>query len=461
MNTWQILGIDPTIEVSAIKKAYAKKLKIYHPEDDPQGFQMLREAYDIALKFAKNNQLHNAENIVSIEDRKDTLGENKTQELFIDENYYSPPNANIIDDFVDAGVNREQLAEEFFEKAGTLYNNFFNRIEEKNWQELLNDEVMWRLDCKELINSKMIRFLMLRHYLPKNIWLLLNGIFHWNEQESYLNSCYPTAFIKYLFMQISQDRVPRYCYFDKNIEIDYDEYLNYRDEVFTALLDNDLKRAEHYISLAYDMYSKDPDLLCMRGDYYLRIKKKFKASAAFKEAIRINPKDKYIFFYQVEAMINNKKYLKALKICNSLKASSSKDLELRRLLGKCYISTKNWRAASKLFKGSLKVNPSDIETRKYLKELANQFRVILKKHPFKLILRQELKEIYCILGEQKKVEKITSKELLNLFKRLMKICLVIFSILIVIVLADKGFGGSIVIIVFIIRFVLRANKKIF
>jgi len=53
MNYWDILGVEPTVDLKVIKKAYASKLRLYHPEDDPKGFQMLREAYDNALKEAK------------------------------------------------------------------------------------------------------------------------------------------------------------------------------------------------------------------------------------------------------------------------------------------------------------------------------------------------------------------------------------------------------------------------
>ncbi len=42
MNIWGILGIEPTKEIAQIKKAYARQLKRYHPEDDPKGFQRLR-----------------------------------------------------------------------------------------------------------------------------------------------------------------------------------------------------------------------------------------------------------------------------------------------------------------------------------------------------------------------------------------------------------------------------------
>lgn len=49
MNAWQILGIEPTSDESAIKKAYAKQLKHNKPDKNPEGFKQLREAYEHAL----------------------------------------------------------------------------------------------------------------------------------------------------------------------------------------------------------------------------------------------------------------------------------------------------------------------------------------------------------------------------------------------------------------------------
>jgi tetratricopeptide (TPR) repeat protein len=468
MKTWEILGIEATSEISAIKRAYAKKLKIYHPEDDPQGYQMLREAYDSALKFAKNNQ--NKEPVVTEQtiERNESIEEYEPQQVFIEktddtheeDDFYPTPPVNIVEEVIATTENREQFVEEFFEKAAKIYNNFFDRLEEKKWQELLNDEIMWRFDCKELINDGMLQFLMKNLLLPKNIWHLLNRIFRWDEQESYLSTYYDETFVKYLFMKISRQRTPRYSYFDKNIQIEYDKYVYYREEAFMALRENDLKKAEEYISLAYKMYNKDPDLLCMKGDYYLKIKKNFKASSAFKNAKKINPNDKYIHFYQAEIMYNNKKYVKALKICKFHKVGLSKNLELRTLLGKCYFSIKRWKEASKLFKDNLKIDPTNNDIKKYLIEIAENYRLILKKHPLKFSVRKDLKSIYCALGQPQKIDeiKITSQDMFTIFKNFIFIIIGILVLIALVVLALEG-GAPAAIGLLIFFFIIRFTQK--
>lgn len=52
-SIWTALGIEPTKDVSAIKRAYAEKAKTCHPEEDPEGFLRLRRAYEAALAYAE------------------------------------------------------------------------------------------------------------------------------------------------------------------------------------------------------------------------------------------------------------------------------------------------------------------------------------------------------------------------------------------------------------------------
>lgn len=58
MSIWDVLGIDPTSEERDIKRAYARKLKVTRPEDDPTAFQLLNDAFQHALAHAR---FHTAE----------------------------------------------------------------------------------------------------------------------------------------------------------------------------------------------------------------------------------------------------------------------------------------------------------------------------------------------------------------------------------------------------------------
>lgn len=53
MDIWEILGIPETEDLDAIRRAYAKKLKEVHPEEDPEGFQRLHAAYQTIRRLAR------------------------------------------------------------------------------------------------------------------------------------------------------------------------------------------------------------------------------------------------------------------------------------------------------------------------------------------------------------------------------------------------------------------------
>ncbi|MBB3063387.1 RDD family protein [Microbulbifer rhizosphaerae] len=56
MDPWALLGIEPSDDARAIKRAYAKKLKQTRPDEKPQEFQQLHSAYKRALTIAERPQ---------------------------------------------------------------------------------------------------------------------------------------------------------------------------------------------------------------------------------------------------------------------------------------------------------------------------------------------------------------------------------------------------------------------
>lgn len=49
MNACEVLGIEPTSDKKEIKKAYARLLKQYHPEENPEEFKQIQAAYQQCL----------------------------------------------------------------------------------------------------------------------------------------------------------------------------------------------------------------------------------------------------------------------------------------------------------------------------------------------------------------------------------------------------------------------------
>ncbi len=68
MSDWEILGIEPTDDKNAVRKAYAEKSKMYHPETHPEEFKKLYNAYKAVsarLKAAERLKVHKQETEVS------------------------------------------------------------------------------------------------------------------------------------------------------------------------------------------------------------------------------------------------------------------------------------------------------------------------------------------------------------------------------------------------------------
>lgn len=62
---WEVLGIEPTKDKTAIKRAYTKLARKTNPEDDPEGYSRLHDAYRAALDYATGRVVEVVEPVVS------------------------------------------------------------------------------------------------------------------------------------------------------------------------------------------------------------------------------------------------------------------------------------------------------------------------------------------------------------------------------------------------------------
>lgn len=192
MNDWSLLGIEPTTDTTTIKRAYSQKLKVYHPEEDPQGFQRLREAYENVLRQAK--YLNEDRNVVT---RVELSNCNNISPILT---------TDMMNDRVSIP---EHLVDEFMNEVKAVYDHVILRKNIESWKQILNDERYWHLDIKQKLNYRMLSFLRERFetgepILPFEVWTLLNQHFFWLQQEQELCALFSEDFVTFIVKKISE-----------------------------------------------------------------------------------------------------------------------------------------------------------------------------------------------------------------------------------------------------------------
>lgn len=77
MNIWKQLQIEPTTDQKAIRRAYAARSRMIHPEERPEEFRMLYEAYQEALSYAKRGG--QSASFVAQKTEEETVSEKKEE----------------------------------------------------------------------------------------------------------------------------------------------------------------------------------------------------------------------------------------------------------------------------------------------------------------------------------------------------------------------------------------------
>ena len=168
---FHILGIEETKEEGVIRTSYMNLLKSTNPEDDPDGFKRLREAYETALKLARE-EVH-------------TLGE----------------------------TVEEGEVEVWISRIGKVYENMDLRYRLNEWKELLSDPVCDGLDTSVEAREQMLRFLMDHIYLPHDVWKLIDKTFDIVAGIPELKERFPGNFLDYVKFYIENDSFIQYHLF--------------------------------------------------------------------------------------------------------------------------------------------------------------------------------------------------------------------------------------------------------
>lgn len=125
MNCWEVLGIEPTSDKKEIKKAYARLLKQYHPEENPEEFKQIQAAYQQCLHPDQEVES------VSYEQNVDIKQDIKTEPISMKEDEIAPPPVPKVETLF---VNNE--------KDVVVYQDILNSIERSLPKKMGSKEIV-------------------------------------------------------------------------------------------------------------------------------------------------------------------------------------------------------------------------------------------------------------------------------------------------------------------------------
>lgn len=190
---FEVLGIGETKDEKEIKAAYRNRLASVNPEDNPEGFKRLREAYESALVMARRQEE---------EQLQDTPSDRYMRE--VEEVYRSLP----------------------------------RRLDEKEWERLTKNEMLDDLALEEEIKWKLFRYLADHFRMPVPIWKVLDKAFGIVENAGEFKEHLPEGFVDFMVWKSSEEGGGTDFPFEKlkgKETADYDEFIRNFNELSQML----------------------------------------------------------------------------------------------------------------------------------------------------------------------------------------------------------------------------------
>lgn len=187
MDIWKILGIKRTSDKSEVKKAYRIKLKITHPEDNPQEFMELREAYENALQYVEQ----------AIEDENLLEDETLDYESFDygDSDYEDGEDLGEEDDEAYVSVDSKAVKEwninrkvdQWWSRTSQVLYDYNRRNDINEWKNLLYNDIPYQVVYFEKCRKRMKEYMFdqdkLTCYLKEDVTRLIDGFFSFSPSQ--------------------------------------------------------------------------------------------------------------------------------------------------------------------------------------------------------------------------------------------------------------------------------------
>lgn len=236
--SFAILGIDITKDENLIRSAYRMALPANNPEDNPEGFKSLREAYEKALAYSR-------------------MPDEEAESIVVEM------------------MNADTPIGAFMQRLAGIYQSLSSRINPKAWEALLKDEVFDSLEDYEEAKWRLFGYLAENYRIPREIYILLNEQFQISENEQEFKEQLPTGFVDFMLSNITNSNSGYSCKWMQMLEgedtADYDAFLNYFYELERELYNPDKTREGDWIKAIDALDIWHPYYALDKADYLLAV----------------------------------------------------------------------------------------------------------------------------------------------------------------------------------------------
>ncbi len=259
--SFSVLEIEKTKDRQVIQNAYRSLLVKVNPEDDPEGFKRLREAYEQACAYA---------------DREEALEK--------------PPETPI---------------EIWMEKVKAVYASLSRRLDLDCWKELLEDEVCLDLDSSVEARDALLGFVAQSYRLTTDVYKMFDRVFNLQEERQELLERFHPNFVEFVMHQCQSDDNFPYEQFEGADDADYDTFLYHYYELCRRIDSGDGEGAGNILDTLEHMPIRHPYLLLEQARYARLKGDTADAAARIHRLFETNGDDMRVQVYGAEILWDN------------------------------------------------------------------------------------------------------------------------------------------------------------
>lgn len=401
VNAWEFLGIGPTMDVKVIKRAYARKLRDAHPEDEIEAFQALQEAYKAALQEAKYlssiaegaaKEIHAAHSEHASEQSTniDNLHTTSIDQVSVDQ----------VKPTLEQTENIQQLSfpEWFMGQIHILYHDYNARTKLENWQYMLSFEEVHAFEYYPIISESLWEYLKQLNQLPQPVLRLLEEQFNWLQQKDSVHSSDADDHDFYDYYYYLVTRPWSYDFPELPDDINPDAFIFSREKARQALAQNDLNKAEHNLNEALALFANDFDVLRLYGEYLNRVGQLREAGLIYERLATQFPYDEAVMLQYGNFLMQEKRIKEAMKLYQNILIQNSDCYAAMTGIALCYENYGQLEEAKALVEMIIDQNEGEMVGRVMLsqfnKQLIQQYQQRIQENPFMVQLKYKLAELY-------------------------------------------------------------------